>query len=627
MTNFMPYLNIGVNLVPAPITGGTSKQCLLIGQSITGGQIYLSKNGFPQPNYYIPFLLPSFENGQSALNYLSNYGISSQMGYNFSLIIPQHPNSVNYLNGTTVITWSSIPNGFTQLVGFALSGNVVQLSLTAPILSASISGGIATLIVSGTVAFTLTAGITINGTNNVAYPDPNNSDPIALMVWDFYQSALSANTPTDGVPSAYISILSDRDVSISAINTPIELIVPTNVTTALGITTLSYTYTGGIGTLANFGYLPTTAYGNTTVTQLNSNATGTFAGYSISPTSTTTGTVNILVANVTGTFVTTAGDTISVVLDNTINAFNFINGINLYASVMQFPINTLTNINTTYADFYNGNTTINQPNQVLNSHYGTYAIAGNITSLPNQATSLPVANDRTKILVSYPYIAQFGDIPYDNSSGNVASGRIASAIAYMLANGDYTSAFPPLTGATINHLPVSSISSSISYNTLGGGTGNLAVINGWLPLAPNSGNVVTFLQSNTTMTTLPNTQVPDTEFRYIHVGDCIKFTKYQIAQLYLIISKLPNNQGTVLISTNFLRQFRNGIISVLYFLQNYGIVQNVALYEKLVSVIQDPVNPNQVDAVIPEQIIPQLNGCSGTITVFSSLYNFNNNAG
>jgi phage tail sheath gpL-like len=100
--------------------------------------------------------------------------------------------------------------------------------------------------------------------------------------------------------------------------------------------------------------------------------------------------------------------------------------------------------------------------------------------------------------------------------------------------------------------------------------------------------------------------------------------KYQVAQLFNSIKQLPNNQGASLISPSFLLRFRQGIISILYAGQNLGVVQNVALYENLVTVVQDSINPNQVDATVPSQMIAQLNGASINILVFSSLYNFSN---
>jgi len=126
------------------------------------------------------------------------------------------------------------------------------------------------------------------------------------------------------------------------------------------------------------------------------------------------------------------------------------------------------------------------------------------------------------------------------------------------------------------------------------------------------------------MITLPNTTVPDVEFRYTHIWDCVRSVKYNVAQLYKTISVLPNNQGSALISPQFLLQFRNGIISILYSLQNLNVVKNVALYENLVTVTQDTVNPNQVNATVPSQMIAQLNGASINILVFSSIYQFTN---
>lgn len=618
MATFMKFLNINTNIIPNPIAGTTTKQGLLFGQRNTEGVLIPAINGFAQPNYYVPFLLPSFPNGQAALNYLTNYGIQSQIGISFTLALPI-PTSIIPGTSTTSVNFTPVPANFMQLTDFNLSGTATQNAINAAIFSASINTNTntATLMVYGTPAFNTTDPITITGINNVPYPDPNNSDPIALMVWDYYQTALSANQSAFGPPATYISILSDLDTSIDPDSTPIELgtasTFPSTVTVNTdGSVTLEYP----IATVG-LGYLPTTALGNTIVDQDISNATGAFNGFTISGS-----TVLINVTNVTGTFTTT--NTISVTLDNTVNAFNFLNNINLYGAALQFPISTLNDIDVTQASFYNGINQLNQANQVLNQHYFIYGMAGNITSLPSNAANLPAPNSQQYIAPTYPYIAKFGDIPYDNAVGNVASGRVASAVLYMLSNGDPP--FPPLISATINHLPVSSIASTTSYSSQAGGTGDMAVIQGWLPLAPNSGNVVQFLQSVTTLITEPNTTTPDTEFRYTHIWDTVRWVKQQVTNLFNVISVLPNNQGTVLISPAFLRQFKAGVLSILNQGQNLGMLQNVPLYSNRVSVTQDTQNPNQVDVLIPIQIIPQLNGANVNIDVLSSTFTFNNSS-
>lgn len=617
MSSFMRFLNINTQLTPSAVVGSTSKQVLLCGQRTTNGTLTLATNGFAQPNYYIPLLLPSFSDGVAALIYLKNYGIKSSMGINFSLTLPA-PTAVISSNSLTTLTWASIPSGFSQLTGFALTGTLSQSSpgsLSATVYSAQIISGVATLIVYGTVAFVDSGDsggvLTLAGVNNINYPDPNATDPIALMVWDFYQSSLSAFKSPNGVPAAYISILSDRDTTINPVSTGIVLGDPSAVTTGATSTLTYATSTAGLG------YLPTTTLGASTVTQATSAATGTFAGYIVDGSN-----VIITVTNVTGTFDTSHAVTVS--LDNTVNAFGYLDGINLYSSVLQFPILSLTSITTTYADFYNGINLINQPNQVLNQHFFTYGIGGNVTSLPSAAAALPHPNNQEYILVTYPYVAQFGDVPYENTAGNVAAGRIASAVAYMLANGD--APYPPLMTATINHLPVSSLSATTSYSGAQNGSGDIAVGEGWLPLAPNSSGVVSFLESVTTLITIPNTSTPDVEFRYTHIWDCVRYLKQQVAQLFSIISVLPNNQGSALISPSFTRQFTQGIYQILYTGQNLGIVENVALYQNLVTVTQDQTNPNQVDVYIPAQIIPQLNGANVLINVFSSLNTFSQGA-
>jgi len=624
LTTFVPYLNINTQLIPPQTAGNTTKQVLLIGQRKTNGTLYLTKNGFTQPNYYVPIQLPGFSNGLSALQYLANYGIQYQLGFDFTLSLPA-PTTVSTISGNTVLTWSTIPYGFNKLTNFALSGTLTQGSVNGTVQIANIISGVATLQIQGVVAYVTSANsgtsMTLVGVDNVQYPDPNNSDPIALMVWDFYESALSAYSSPNGAPTALISILSDEDNTISPSSSPKDLAVPNSVViNPDDSVSLNYTYTT-LSSLINFGYLPTTALGTTNVTQTTSNATGTFGGFIISPNS-SGGIVTILVTNVTGTFVTTTGNTIVVELDPTQNVFQFLNNIDLYGAVQQFPINAPTDVTTKYADFYNGINILNDANQVLNNHYLTYGIAGNITLLPSQVGAIGSPNNFEYIIPTYPYVQKFGDIPYDNDSNTVGSGRVSSAIAYMLANGD--APYPSLMNSVINHLPVSSISNTTSYTFDPTGTGQLAIMQGLLPLAPNSNNVVQFLQSNTTMITLPNTTVPDVEFRYTHIWDCVRSVKYNVAQLYKTISVLPNNQGSALISPQFLLQFRNGIISILYSLQNLNVVKNVALYENLVTVTQDTVNPNQVNATVPSQMIAQLNGASINILVFSSIYQFTN---
>lgn len=643
---FMRFLNVNTQLTPAPTSGSTSKQVLLCGQRITGGKLILAQNGFSQPNLYVPIQLPAFQNGTDATNYLLNYGLQTTMGISFSLELPI-PDTVTIVNSQTVVTWASIPNGFNQLTQFALQGILSQLAINANVVSAAIISGVATMVVQGSPAYTTTDPMTLSGLNNIQYPDPDFSDPISLMTWDFCQTRLSAAPPTTGFPSLYLSILSDRDSTITANSAALTLITPDAVAQSGGNATLTFNYLTAdvlpltnstdtileglglssplpqyyISNLTNFGYLPTTTYGNTSITQTGG-ASGIYAGYQIYPTE-AGGTVVISLTNVTGTFTTT--DPVVVHLDNTINVFTFLDNIDLYAAIQQFPITTLSEITTTYADFFNGIKGLNQPDQVLNNHYLTYGCAGNISILPSQAATLPSPNTQLDVLVTYPYVAKFGDIPYENTAGNVAGARITSSVLYMLANGDRP--YPSLGGSVITHLPVSSIASITSYSNKQNGTGDIAVSRGWLPLAPNSSNIVTILQSNTTMTTIPNTTVTDIEFRYTHIWDSVRDIKRQVALLYQTISVLPDNAGSAFISPQFIRQFRNGIIAILHTLQNAGELQNVELYQNLVTVKQDNTNPNQVDAFIPAQVIPQLNGANVLIDVFSALIDFNTSTG
>jgi len=607
---FMQFLNVGTTLTPSATAGVTSKQVLLFGQRNTKGKLIQSKNGYPQPNYYVPFLLPSFSDGASALNYLKNYGIQSKMGIDFTLNLPA-PTVVSQANNITTMIWATVPAGFSSLVGFNLSGTISQGDVSGTIYQATITDGVATLSVYKYVAFKAvteaSSSMVITGINNISYPDPEASDPIALMVWDFYQTALSAYSSPYGAPSAYISILSDRDSSISPNPQAIELTKPKDVVVNLdGSVTLVYDVLDD-----NLGYLPTTALGDSVVTQGSVSAT--YNGFTI-----VNGLVNINLIDTTGAF--TTADDVSVILDNSVDYAGYLKYVNLYAMVQQFPVTKLEDITVKYSDFYTLCTLLNQDNQVLNNHYLTYGIAGNVSMLPNQAATLPAPNSQFNILVSYPYIAQFGDIPYENSSNNVAGGRVSCAVAYMLANGD--APFPPLMTATIGQLPVSSLSDTISYQETPNGTGDICVSRGWLPLAPNQSKVICFLQSNTSLITNPTTGVPDIEFRYTHIWDCMRWIKQQVGTLWGTSISIPGNKGSALMDPTLVSNFKGGVISILVQGEKLGIVQNIEKYQSLVTVVQDSQNPNQIDVYVPSQIIPQVNGANVSINIFSSLTTF-----
>lgn len=616
MASFVPFLNINTNLVPAPVQGTPSKQVLITGQRITNGTFIPAINGFTQPNYYVPLALPSFPDGKTALAYLKNYGLVSQMGINITLTLPA-PTTVTTGNSLTTLTWSTIPPNFMQLTGFNLSGTLSQSSTSGQVYQASLVSGVATLVVRGTVAY-ITAGnsgtvLTLAGINNVDYPDPNVTDPICLLVWDFYQTTLSANTSVNGAPTAILGILSDRDNSITPSNTSITLGVPTATSVSGGVTTLSF-----LANTAGLGYLPTSVWGNTVVSQLVSSATGTFQGYTYDGTN-----VYISIGTVTGTFNTT--NIVSVVLDNTINTANYLNNIELDGWVNQFPVAVANDFNVTQAAFFAGVNLINQANQILNQHFGTFGYSGNISVLPSSAATLYAANSSNYVLPTYPYIYKFGNIPYENTLGNVAGGRVSACVAYMVANGDVP--YPALINVTINHLPVSLISSSSSYSTAQNGTGDIAMNQGWLPLTPNSQGIVKIINSITSLITIPNTVVQDIEFRYTHIWKCVREIKRAVAESFETLVTLPNNQGTALLSPDFIANFRTMILEDLFILQNLNVVENVELYQNLVSVTEDSVNPNQVDAYIPSQIIPQINGANILISIFSALYQFPNSQG
>lgn len=917
MASLVPFLSETVNLIPATSAASDTKKALICGQRYTDGELLPTINGVTHPNYYEPFELPSFPNGFAALNYLKQFGIQSQRGINFSLVLPA-PNTLVTSNGLTTITWSTIPSGFSQLTGFALSGTTSQATpgvVNGTIYLAEIVSGVATMVFYGTVPFVLAGAsggnLTITGVNNVNYPDPE-SDPIALLVWDFYQTASSAAPSIDGTPSALISLLSDRDTSINPSSTPIVLGNPTVVVNNPdGSSDLTFpTSTDGLG------YLPTSSLGASQVTQvvsLPTNSTnsvyfaagkflqgGAGAGIQYSTdgltwiaTNKTTGTVNdfhhngtafvaattvgiyqsvdgiswtvtnkstgsfnkvyyneglwiglstvgiwyspdldgsagwvvstgaatgvfnqaayanggwiatstvdcyasadgitwaalsvasaafdgIAYANgvwqlgsggtsgilysvngttfsasnitsgayhkflyadsiwvaigtnvqnsasgvswatstgtgasqsyatgdvifteeqfifasavglyysangialttsntATGSYKSIATDSdstvvtggtsglktailpadwstsgtasgvyngfevsgnnviinvqtssddfvtssvVSVILDNTANVGNYLANIDLYGAVLQFPVATSNDITVTQSAFFDMIETLNEASQVMERHFLTYGMAGNITVLPTSASSLPSPNTMNNILVTYPYEYKFGNIPYENAAGNVAGGRVTAAVAYLLANGD--APYPSLALSTIAHLPVSKVYKTTSYSAKPGGTGAIAIGQGWLPLAPNTSGVVALIQSVTTLITIPGTNIPDTSFRSTHISDCIRDLKRAVADSFEILRKLPNNAGIALLSDTFLKQFRSNILGILAIAENVKLIENLSLYQNEVSVIINPTNPNGIIAYIPSQIINPVNGADIVFNIFEA---------
>ncbi len=607
---FVPYLNINVNLIEGAVASSPTKNVLMAAQRITEGDFIASPIG-NQPNYYVPFEIPSFATGIAALQYLADtYGLIYKIGIDFSLTLPA-PTSVTNVNGLTVLTWSTIPDNFATLTDIALSGSLSQTlpsAVSGTVRSATILLGVATMYINGTVAF-VDAGnsggvLTLTGENNVINPDPNATDPICLGVWYFYQTALSLQTSPDGAPKLFLSILSDRDSTISPSDTPIVLGDPTSVSLSGNIATLTYP-----SSTAGLGYLPTTLLGNTLVNQAVSNAAGKYMGYTVSGSN-----LLIEVEVTSGTFTNT--DSVSITLDNSINFYNYLDGIDLFGSVLQFPVTDQTSIDTDQAAFFDGNELINQGNQVLNKHYFTYAMAGNITSLPSNAGNLPNINSQYDIFTTYPYYPKFGDIPLNNTDGTTGSLAVSAAIMYALANQD--APYYSLANVKLNHLPVSRDWKNYNYSNAQGGTGDIAISQGWYVLYVATDGIVTILQSNTALTTIPNTNITDNEFRYTHIWDVIRWIKREAAIAWEEVTYLPNNQGMQLMSPAYLIQLRGAMLSVLKDAQNLGMIENLQLYQNKVVVAPDLTNVNQVNVTIPAQIIPQINGADITINVLSA---------
>jgi hypothetical protein len=667
MAKHVPYFSTSSVLITP--TGAVSpvKNVLLIGQKNTSletgvaGAFVPPKPGYSNYDYYKPIKLPSYGSGIQAVSDLSNYGIKCVIGQSFTYqFAGKVPDVIINLGSQVILQFNQIPYGFEALTEINLSGTVIQTQGSTNVSSSARRATIVTLpgtqqqvaqltlVSPDSGTYNTTDTLVLNGINNNNYPDPNLSDPIACMVFDFFETSLSATPSADGsLPTCYISIVSDRDPSISPNSaTPISLSTPSAVEQESdGSVNLVYNITpgyvkleqtngvielesstgdillegGAVSNIANFGYLPQSNLSNTSITQVidpNTKATGTYNGYTY-----TGDQIVINVIDFTGTFVST--QPVTVTLDPAANVGEFIDGINFDTIVMQHSIKESSDF-TNYSDFFSLLKTLNGPDQGLLNHVGTIGVCGNTITRPNQSTNLPIygnGTDNTQVLVTYPYFPKFGDVLYEvtnpaSLTQDISGGRIAACLAYLITNGDLP--FYGLTGVSINHLPVSSDSLSNAYSQKYNGTGDYAIAQGWLPLIPNStGTGVSLLQSNTTLV-YDKPGVVDSEFGYISVIKRANWVNLQVLNIFNSLRILPNNAGIAYATPQFLTNFKTAIGGALLYGQNLGAFMNVSSWIPSIVVKTDPTNPTNILINIPLQMTPQVNSGVATNYIYSA---------
>lgn len=656
-----------INEVGANNLSSPSRNCLLLGKRIVGvgtpteilnyDRLYLANTGYNQPNYIEPIQLPAFSDGKSALDYMKNLGFRVKYGQKNVLVLTA-PDTVIPNGSVTTLTFNNPPPQFSLLVSANAKGTITQNVGLIPNFNGTIlnviyntidSQTVGQIIISTSDTFNITDNVTITSSINLTFPDPDGTDPIAMMAYWFYQTALVQPQNIDGSPSAYISVLPQPASSIQydapiAMNKPdaITAIGTTNYDLAYNFTTIStdaengnrYIAIKGIGLLP-LSYIndgckviqnqPVAVEEQTKNKKLVADTvvSGIYNGFSIDYVA-----KKIIIHVISSSGVFDAINAISIsVSDSPQNALQYLKGIDIRCVVPQYEITSKDYVTQTHKDLFDELAVLNNGAQSLENHFLTFAICGNISTLPPQMTNLGLTfNDPTYIFPQYPYIASFGDVQLNGSDENtkVGGASIACQVAYCIANQDLTSVNnekSSIMGIELN-LPVCSSANkpNFSYNQA---WSKIAIEQGLLTLSPaNTGNVV-IDNSVTNQVYLPNTNNRSIEYQQIFVWSTVYILRIVTAQVVITAITKTDNSGTKTISPKLLKDIQSALISEFQQLDNVGLLMNVALYASQINVYEDPNNATVILIDAPAQIVPSLTAVLATINLYSASYNFN----
>ncbi len=621
MNSFATGLSITENIELASTTSNPQTQALIFGTRTTGGDLIQppSSSSFSIPNLFVPFQLPSFADGVSAVNYLvNNFGYVVNWGVDFSLVLPTPSTATLLTNGNYLFQWNAIPSGFNSLLGGAITGVVTQsVTNTGNIVSSSIQivNNVAQLAVTpiGISTFNAGSSLSIAGINNIQKPNIQTSDMIVVNVFAFYNQAVTASAGRTN-PNAWISVMNDNCTTVNPVSTPIVLGDPASAPVVNPDTSVTLTYPANT---AGLGYLPTTMLGESTVIQAVSSATGTYNGYTID----SLGNVDINIIDVTGTFTIT--DSVSVILDVTQSGFNYIDNYQISTYVLPFQITSLTDLTTTQSTFYNALLVLNNGYAVQQQKFLPQGYYANMTA-KSQVLNLQTPN--TQIFKGawkpdQPYTI-VGGVQTGSSSlldYTETPGSIASAMAYI----DLSTQIPFPSQSTVT-LNLSVNSNSQTYPTTGqSGDCNQGVIQGWTPIAVNANGLPYIWRNVTSIVTVPNTLIVDNQYRYESLWLKQRWLQQQVFIAWTAVSQTPfANGGMQLNSPAIQQQMLTACQSILVQGGQLGMFQNVKSYLGLVTVVIDPTNPTGIDVTIPNQPTPELATAKVAINIFSIYYAF-----
>ena len=390
---------------------------------------------------------------------------------------------------------------------------------------------------------------------------------------------------------------------------------------------------------ANFGQL--TVAGNGTVAQATSLATGTYGGIA------TSGTYSVIVTDVTGTFNTTNAVTVTItqpgasVIDATLSdeivcmvynslveslsantqsanvptptiyiaclasdeagfgpsdadVFDFVFGQTVYYNtiVMPYTILSTEDVDVNYVRFFQAIAELNLPSACQQQFYGTMGVWGVTAVDKNSQADLVTSNT--------PYVSPAW-YPYSNT--NIVA-QLPAQIAAAAATVMYTN--PPPFNA-LNEVVLNSLVPPDNVNE-GAKASNceVALDQGYTPIAINQTNQAAFVRTITSMITYPNTSLPATQYFDIQPWQVLFLFR---GAAYLYLTSFINQKLT----NSLCRTMQLGLIDLANTFQTENMIENVSQYLTQFSVTISPVDGSQAIVAIPLEVIPGLQSINASI--------------
>ena len=586
---------------------------------ITDGLPILTPNvGFPLYEYYNTYPLPSqfLNDPLGMLSYFEQCGFTVKTGYS-SVIVLNNATAVDIVTlaalDQVIVYYTSASSLIAPLVGAGISGtfNDTTAVVTGTFISAqvgSFGGSYDSMIILQSTGFaSVAAGNNISISfvdSDILVPDPNGTDAFIMNLYSAIDASLipiNLNS-TVSTPQVYFSFLPDSAHSglFGPTSTPLTLSIPTATSSN------PYFITFAIPSL-NVAYIPFSALGATTITQATSLAVGTVVSAVVNG-----GQLIVTLSNVTGTFNTTNICTLHLDATQTVMTFQQKLFATLLISLQQFalpyPINTSTDITTTYAAAFNYVAALNQPATSQSGQAICLITFANLTIAQNSAPlSLPTnVNNWQYEPIYYYYQPIIGELP-------LSAGQLAAAFAMVI--GSNVNPLNPQGGVIINGLPVPQNPNKYIDVTINGIADQVMKL-GWNVIAVNNNQQAYIVNPITGMTTLPNSTVPDNEFYPIYVWQTLDYLRKGVT-----LECKSIGLGQVRQTPIILNKLKANIIIFMLGMQTDGMLLNVIQNEKLITIIQDLSNPLGIDVTIPAQIVPGLEDIFYTINVFGNQIN------